>query len=146
MQLWRERLLLAVWKGRNDSNRTLSGMSWNRTVKEVLRNTKRTIIQPEHTGTTKTEQILPTSGENEYPQPKINDPKKVNSVYNSATSCLNLNLGLFYFMFVAWRSFSKLEYVNNHNNHKCEEIRIDGKFSSGGFWKLVKKMKKKKED
>ena len=28
----------------------------------------------------------------------------------------------------------------------CEEIRIEGKFSSGGFWKLIKRMKNKKSE
>ena len=28
----------------------------------------------------------------------------------------------------------------------CDEIRVQGKFSSGGFWKVVKKMKKKKTE
>ena len=27
----------------------------------------------------------------------------------------------------------------------CEEIKVNGKFSSGGFWKLVKRMKRKNE-
>ena len=28
----------------------------------------------------------------------------------------------------------------------CEEIRVDGKFSSGGFWKMRKRMKRKKDE
>ena len=28
----------------------------------------------------------------------------------------------------------------------CEEIKVNGKFSSGGFWKLVKRMKRKKDE
>ena len=28
----------------------------------------------------------------------------------------------------------------------CEEIRVDGKFSSGGFWKMRKRMRRKKDD
>ena len=28
----------------------------------------------------------------------------------------------------------------------CEEIRVNGKFNSGGFWKLVKRMKRKNDE